>query len=278
MPRALAGFQAERPNTVPPSAVSPQIARALRGPISQERAEALLTEASQRDDILFILLRYTQQFFDFVAVFSVTKDEARGRMAHGAGLSQELMEHLVIPLSEGGFASRAVRGQRPLVGDWGSSDEERAALALLGRPAGRPGLAVPITLGSRVALLVYADRLGEGLSVTDASPLVALVPALGDALRRLILEQKTLRGALPRFLTTDESEPPSSAISQPASAPELDESTPGSVQEASVQEAEFEPTSLQSDDGPELSYSTEATSSPSTSSSLPKVSTSRPRA
>ncbi len=201
--RALSGFQAERPVTIPPHAVSPQIARAVRGPIPQERAEALFAEAAHRDEVLFVLLRYAQQFFDFVAIFSVTKDEARGRMAHGAGLSQELMEHLVIPLTEGGFAARVIRGQRPVVGDWGPSDEERAALALLGRPAGRPGLAVPITLGSRVALLVYADRDGEGLSVTDASPVVAIVPALGDALRRLILEQKTLRSALPRGPTLE---------------------------------------------------------------------------
>ena len=218
--RSLSGFQAERPITVPPHSVSPQIARAVRGPIPQERAEALLAEATHRDEVLFVLLRYAQQFFDFVAIFSVTKDEARGRMAHGAGLSQELMEHLVIPLTEGGFAARVIRGQRPVVGDWGPSDEERAALALLGRPAGRPGLAVPITLGSRVALLVYADRHGEGLSVTDASPVVAIVPALGDALRRLILEQKTLRSALPRFLTTEGAEgstPPAEAASISAS-------------------------------------------------------------
>lgn len=251
VPRPLAGFQAERPNTIPPNAVSQQIARALRGPVSQEHAEALLAEATQRDDVLFILLRYVQQFFDFVAIFSVTKDEARGRMAHGAGLSQELMEHLVIPLSDGGFAARAIRTQRPLVGDWGTSDEERAALALLGRPAGRPGLAVPITLGSRVALLVYADRLGEGLSVTDAGPLVAVVPALGEALRRLILEQKTLRGALPRFLTSDApapgSEPPPVVPVEVAAPNEPNEAT-GEVSEQPAGE-----------DAPELSYLNEGT-------------------
>ncbi|MFT3923052.1 MAG: hypothetical protein QM778_10995 [Myxococcales bacterium] len=259
-PRALSGFQAERPLTVPPSSISPAIARAVRGPISHERAEALLGEASQRDDVLFVLLRYAQQFFDFVAIFSVTKDEARGRMAHGAGLSQELMEHLVIPINEGGFAARVVRGQRPLVGDWSATDEERAALALLGRPMGRPGLAVPITLGSRVALLVYADRHAEGLSVTDAGPVMAVVPALSDALRRLILEQKTLRGrsSVPHFSTSESSSQPPTPEGSPfpdaEAAPESMEADAVADPTALLAEPSLDEHAELLDEAPELSY------------------------
>lgn len=195
LPRpSLSGFQAERAATLPPVSVAPNLARALRGPISQDRAESLLEETIHRDEVLYVLLRYAQQFFEFVAIFSVGKSDVRGRMAHGAGLSQELMEHLVIPLSEGGFAARVVAGLRPVVGDWAASDEERAALALLGRPAGRPGLAVPLAIGARVALLLYVDRLHEGLAAGDAEPLVELAPAIDAALKRIIVEQKTLRG------------------------------------------------------------------------------------
>lgn len=210
---SLSGFQAERAATVPPLSVSPNIARAVRGPISEERAEELLLDAIHRDDVLYVLLRYAQQFFDFVAIFSVGKNDVRGRMAHGAGLSQELMEHLVIPLSEGGFATRAVHGQRPLVGDWAASDEERGALALLGRPAGRPGLGIPLAIASRVALLLYVDRLHEGLGTADAEPVVSLAPAIGTALKRIIVEQKTLRSGGVRLTSTDE---PQALESQPA--------------------------------------------------------------
>ncbi len=221
---SLSGFQFERVATLPPNSVSGHIARAVRGPISEERAEELLLDAVHRDDVLFVLLRYAQQFFDFVAIFSVGKTDVRGRMAHGAGLSQELMEHVVIPLAEGGFATRVVQGQRPVVGDWAASDEERAALALLGRPAGRPGLAIPLAIASRVAVLLYVDRVNEGLGASDAEPVVALAPAIGAAFKRIIVEQKTLRSASLRARPPEEprggSEEPARASSDGPTAQE----------------------------------------------------------
>jgi HEAT repeat protein len=180
-------------STIPPATVSAHIARAVRGPISRERVITLLAEAYQRDDVLFVLLRYTQQFFDFVAVLSVGKEGARGRMAHGARLAPELMEQVVLPLTGAGLAAVATRDKRPVVGDLSHSDDERAAAALLGRPAGRPGVMVPMVLGSRTVLLVYGEREGEGVSLEDAEPLTAIAKAVADALRRLIVENKALK-------------------------------------------------------------------------------------
>lgn len=194
----LSGFHVERSTTLPPSTVSSHIVRALRGPVSAERVRELLAQAAHRDDVLFVLLRYAAQFFDFVALFSIGKEGARGRMAHGVGLTQELMEQVVVPLSGNGLAARATRDKRPLVGDFCTGDEERAALALLGRPAGRPGLAFPVVLSGRVALLVYADREGEGLSADDAAPLAEVAGLVSDALRRIIVAQKALRGVTSR--------------------------------------------------------------------------------
>lgn len=194
-PRPVTDSMAQRfrLSTMPPSQVSTAIARAARGPLDEQRARDLLAQATQRDDVLFVLMRYAQQFFDFVGIFSLGKEGARGRMAHGAGLSPELMEHVVVPLEGSGLVARAVRDKRVLIGDLSATDEERAAAALLGRPAGRPGMVVPVVLGSRAVLALYADRAGEGLSSEDAASVAALVHPVADALRRIILEQKTLR-------------------------------------------------------------------------------------
>jgi hypothetical protein len=190
----MPSFGRAHSSTIPPPTVSPHIARGVRGPIDRERALELLGEATSRDDVLFVLLRYVQQFFDFAALFSLGKEGARGRMAHGAGLSAELMEQVVIPLHGTGLVARAARDKRPIVGDLSHTDEERAAAALLGRPAGRPGLAVPIVLRSRTVLLVYGDREAEGVTLDDAEPLAQVAVAVSEALRRLIVESKTLRG------------------------------------------------------------------------------------
>jgi hypothetical protein len=204
-----AGAGSFRLSTIPPTSISGAIARAARGPIDAARARELLALSAQRDDALFVWLRYLVQFFDFVAIFSVGKEVATGRMAHGAGLSPELMEHVVFPLGGTGLAARAVRDKRALVGDLSASDEERAAAALLGRPSGRPGIAIPVALGSRVALLAYADRNGEGVSADDVAAVSSIVPDVADALRRIILEQKALR-------RTPSSAPPAQSLADDA--------------------------------------------------------------
>ncbi len=195
-PRALAenlaaGLEVGRATTLPPQNLTAVISAGARGPISAERAIQLLGQAQQRDDVLFVMLRYTQQFFDFVGVFSVGKEGARGRMAHGVGLSQELMEHLIVPLEGTGLFARAVRDRRPLVGDFSSTDEERAAAALMGRSASRPALVVPVLLRGRAVLLVHADR--DGIAVDDAACVQELANPVRDALQRIILQNKTLR-------------------------------------------------------------------------------------
>jgi Type II secretion system (T2SS), protein E, N-terminal domain len=195
-PRALAenlaaGLEVGRATTLPPQNLTVAIANGTRGPISSERAIQLLAQAQQRDDVLFVLLRYAQQFFDFVGIFSVGKEGARGRMAHGVGLSQELMEHLIVPLEGGGLFARAVRDRRALVGDFAATDEERAAAALLGRSVNRPALVVPILLRGRAVLLIHADR--DGIAVEDGACIQEIATPVKDALQRIILQNKTLR-------------------------------------------------------------------------------------
>ena len=183
-----------RSTTVPPSGLTPRVARGARGPISRERAVELLSYCESRDDVLFVLLRYVQQFFDFVSIFSAGKEGYRGRLAHGVGLSPELMEHVVVPLDSQGLLGLAARDKGPRVGDLSACDEERAAAALLGRPSGQPGIAVPILLRNRTVLLVYADRDGEGLMAEDADVILGVGAEVAATLKRLIVQRKTLGG------------------------------------------------------------------------------------
>jgi Type II secretion system (T2SS), protein E, N-terminal domain len=230
------GLEVGRATTVPPTHLSSHIARATRGPISAERAVQLFEQSVHRDDVLFVLLRYAQQFFDFVGIFSIGKEGARGRMAHGAGLSQELMEHVVIPLAGGGLFARSVRDKRALVGDWTGSDEERAAAALLGRAAGRPALVVPVLLRGRVVLLLHADR--DGVSTEDAACIQDVAVALRDALQRIIVQNKTLtRSSLRPGAWSSEAPPPGSDAPESGGPPPRGTSEAASAAPAPASEA-----------------------------------------
>jgi Type II secretion system (T2SS), protein E, N-terminal domain len=180
----------EEPDIDLPTGVSPQLAAILRGSIDLERATELLQVTSKRDDVLFVLLRYVQHAFDFVCVFSVGKDGARARMAYGAGLTRDIVEHVAIPSPRDGVLAAAIRERRPVVGEFGATPEEEPAARALHRERGRTALLVPIALNDRAVLVVYAERVRQGLSVSEAAIVHALMPAVLAALRRLILANK----------------------------------------------------------------------------------------
>ncbi|MDB4973575.1 MAG: ral secretion pathway protein [Myxococcaceae bacterium] len=207
----------EEDDAIPPG-VSTQLASLVRGPIPLARAVELLQVTSQRDDVLFVLLRYVQQFFDFVCVFSVSKEGVRARMAHGAGLPRDLVEQVFVASPGTGLLADAIRARRPQLGQLGEALEERAAAGMLHREPGRLGLVVPLDINQRVVLLIYADRVGAGLTLEHAEAVQALVPAVSAALRRIIIEAKTLRASLP---------PPEPAAVVQAREPEAPVPEPG---------------------------------------------------
>jgi hypothetical protein len=179
-----------------PTGVSPQLAAIIRGPVDLERAIELLQVTSKRDDVLYVLLRYVQHAFDFVCVFSIGRDGkegARARMAHGAGVTREIVEHVVIPEPREGVLAAAIRERRPVLGEFGLVAEEREAARALHRERGRSGLFVPVLLNDRVVLVVHAERVRLGLGLGEAAVIHALVPAVTASLRRLILAAKADR-------------------------------------------------------------------------------------
>jgi hypothetical protein len=179
-----------------PPGVSPQLAELVARSIPLERAAELLRHATQRDDVLFVLMRYVQQFFDLVCIFSLAKDGARARMAHGAGVARDDVQHAFVPVARAGLFAQVMARKQPVVGHFGSAPEEQTAAALLRRSGDGVGLLIPVTLNGRVVLLLYVDRVRPGIAVEDAAVVQPLLPEVVDALKRLILENKR-RGSQP---------------------------------------------------------------------------------
>lgn len=213
-----------------PPGVSPELAQLVARAIPIERAVELLRLAGQRDDVLYVLLRYTQQFFDFTCIFGVAREGVRARMAHGAGVARELVQEALVVPSSGLFA-QVIASKQAHVGVFGSVPEEQSAAALLHRSEPRTGLAIPVDLNGRVVLIVYVERVRAGLSVEDASAVQALLPEVGAALRRIILESKaqrrdSQRPPAPSTASVAPAEPAAPPEPEPTPAPRSGKSAP----------------------------------------------------
>jgi hypothetical protein len=209
-------------STMPPPSINASITRGARGPLTEVRVAELLNHANHRDDVLYVVMRYSQQFFDYVTLFTISKDGARGRLSHGAGLTSDILEKVYVPLGGAGVLARAAREKLPCIGEIGASDDECHAASLLGQPTQRPGLAVPYLLQGRPVMLVFAEREGEALTESDAAPLLSIAAPVGHALRRIIMESKALsRSSPPGPAAGDEKSGASAELS-----PSLQESNP----------------------------------------------------
>ena len=205
---AYVDLEAER--AAIPLGVSPEIVHLVRPPFAYETALELLQKVRQRDDVLFVLLRYVQQFFGFSCIFGVGRDGIRARMAHGVGLPADVVEQALIETPRTGLFAQAVREARPLIGGFGDAHEEHAAAELLQRPEGQLGLVMPVVLSGRVVLLVYVDHPREAVTLEHAELVTPLLPAVNEALYRIILEQRNQRIAA----SLQQPEPPASAATR----------------------------------------------------------------
>lgn len=183
------------PSSLPPRphGVSPEFAQQLHARLTLEQAIALTQQATQRDEVLFVLLRYARQLFDRVCVLSLAKEGVRVRIAHGVQASTEQLGQVLVPPPVRGLLASALRERRPLAGTLGEVPEERELAQLVHGESPRTGLVVPVELSGRVVMFLYAERKKEDLRVEHATAVQGLVPAIVSALLRLILESKQQR-------------------------------------------------------------------------------------
>ena len=173
-----------------PPQLSPELADLAVTPFDADHACAHLAATTQRDDVLFVLASYARQFFDFVAIFSIGKEGARGRMTRGGFIAHERCLAAIVPPPRAGLFAEVVGGKRPALGHFGAVPEERDAAELLERSGTSAGLMLPIVLNGRVVLALYLEREQPPVTLDDTAVIEAIIPATVEALRRIILENK----------------------------------------------------------------------------------------
>lgn len=147
-----------------------------------------LVEAADRDEITTVLLEFLAEGFDRVILFVNTQGMLRGRDCRGEDLMIEAVRQVRIPMSGPSTFSQVVDTGTPYFGRWRTDNKIDAMFGTaMGSIQGNV-LVLPVKLGVRVPLLVFASNTPHPV---DPRSLNELVDGVAGALERLILARKS---------------------------------------------------------------------------------------
>jgi hypothetical protein len=206
--------QAERPRA---GSERPAPSPASDPAYPQQDALHDLASARDRDTIVSTICRFCAQYFEYVAVFGVQANEARGLVASGPGKRTEKLADLRVPLDVPSALSRVRDTGQHRVARLRAGGLEGGLVRDLERPLGRAVLLLPITVQQRTLLMIWADDGVDDVDIEHALPTLSLVRPAGAALERVLIERKRVsRLSRPSLAPGVRAEP---AVAPPAVAP-----------------------------------------------------------
>lgn len=155
-------------------------------PLSAEalaRIHAQLVTANESEDVTRLLLDYLGAGFDRVILFVHSRDELRGKDCRGRDLLPDAVRQVRIPSAGPSVFSRCIEQARPYFGPMPTESTIDAMFAqALGGLRGNV-LVLPLELGSRVPLLVFAHGSRHAV---DPRSINELCEAVSVALTRIL--------------------------------------------------------------------------------------------
>jgi hypothetical protein len=160
---------------------------------SLEDARAALAAASHRDELVLAALRYARDFFEFVAMFAVTRDAVAGHDGLGIEEARERVRAVAIWANDPGVFRTVIETQSPYLGpaQAGAAGTD-AVLHGLGRTP-RTVLVYPILLRDRPICILYADNGEAPVSPRRLGDLLLFLSTVGPAFERIIRDRKKRR-------------------------------------------------------------------------------------
>ncbi len=162
---------------------------------SLEAASAALSAARHRDEVVLIALRYARDFFEFAALFAVTRDAVVGH--DGLGVQEDARSHsrgTAIYASDAGVVRTVLETRAPYLGP---ADRDVAGTANvldgLWRGTPRTVLLYPILLGERPVAVLYADNGEAPVSPRRLGDLLLFLSTVGSNFERIIRARKKRR-------------------------------------------------------------------------------------
>jgi HEAT repeat protein len=141
--------------------------------------------------VVLVALRYARDFFDYAAMFAVTRDAIWGHDALGPEEgAREACRGVAVAIEEPGFFGPAIETAGPYLGPVAPGPASDAVLTGLGRGAPRTVLLYPVVVGDRPVCVLYADNGEAPVSPRRLGDLLLLASSLGAALERVIRQRK----------------------------------------------------------------------------------------
>jgi hypothetical protein len=182
-----------RPRTwSPPALVQERLDVTPLSPDAFEAVSPRLARATSRDDVTDVLLTFFGSGFSRVLLFIHTNQELRGHDCRGADLLPEAVRQVRIPAGGPSLFSRAIQSKAPYFGPLRGETPIDVAFAQAMGNAGGNVLVLPIVIGGKVPLLVFA--MGTQHAV-DPRSIAQLAAEVASALQRILMERKTTSGS-----------------------------------------------------------------------------------
>jgi len=193
----------------------------LRGPLTRDKADALLDKAEDRNAIIEVFFAFARQYFDCAAIFAMREDRAVGLETYGlSGIGD--IRAISVPLEKTGTLDEVSRSLLPRVADLSRRPADRRLASVLGRLSAQPAAVVPISLRKRVVLFLYGDRSGEGFEIDALSDLIEFVPAVSRAFERVIRTSKLLAAGALTAMREEEEAAVAASLPPPEPVPVLE--------------------------------------------------------
>ncbi len=161
-----------------------------------EDARAALDAARNRDEVVLAAIRYARDFFEYAAMFAVTRDAVAGHDAIGLEDERDRARAVAIWVSDPGIFKTVIETRSPFLGPVShEASGNEAILSGLGRGTPRTALVYPVLLRDRPVCVLYADNGEAPVSARRLGSLLLQLSAVGSAFERIIRARKKRRKA-----------------------------------------------------------------------------------
>ncbi len=188
-------------------------------------ARAVLAGAATRDEVVLATLRYARDFFQYAALFAVTRDAVAGHDGLGPeDGTRDVVRTVALYVTDPGIFRTTLDTMAPYLGPVGrDASGSVAVLEGLGRGAPRTALVYPVLLRGRPICILYADNGTAPVSARRLGDLLLFLSMVGAAFERIIRARKDVDRVAPPAGPPPELEPPPAlSAEQPEPQPEED--------------------------------------------------------
>lgn len=168
----------------------PRPVRRRRGPITLDLARSEADEAADRDALLDLFFDFSQQFFDYSALFLVHGDIAEGRDAFGGGASRERVLGIGVPLDMPSMLSTVREKRLSVIAKPPGDGLDAVLLTDLHRARDSEMAIVPLVVRTRAVALLIGDCGDAGIDRESVQQVVSFSGVVGKAFERIIVRRK----------------------------------------------------------------------------------------